>query len=101
MARKPKRNAQCDAEMRAALRSISSAERAQAAKAAKVAAVKAAAVTSLSNHCKGKPTWTIYLHPEAKNALDELAHTLARKKNDLGEEAVNLLLAKYGMRPIA
>ncbi len=44
---------------------------------------------------------SIYMHPLAKDVLDEIARKQGRTVQDLGLEALNLLFERYGEKPIA
>ena len=44
---------------------------------------------------------SIYMHPLAKDVLDRIAQQQKRTVQELGLEALNLLFAHYGEKPIA
>lgn len=44
---------------------------------------------------------SIYMHPLAKEVLDNIARDQKRTVQDLGLEALNLLFQRYGEKPIA
>jgi hypothetical protein len=50
---------------------------------------------------KGRKAIVVYLHPFAKDQLDQIALKQKRTVQDLGVEAVNLLFRSYGEKPIA
>ena len=50
---------------------------------------------------KGKKTITIFLHPLAKSLIDGIAYQTGASVQDLGIEAINLLLIAYERKPIA
>lgn len=43
----------------------------------------------------------IYMHPLAKDVLDDIARENGKTVQDLGIEALNLLFVRYGEKPIA
>lgn len=62
---------------------------------------KAAGTYPIGKGRKAQKGISIYMHPLAKEVLDRIARDQDRTVQDLGLEALNLLFAHYGHKPIA